>query len=101
MFVGKGLDEQEPAGQLLGKMIEAMGLNRNDVVIAESIEQAEALQPQAIVEFSETRATHSPHHITTFHPSYLLKNPEAKKQTWEDLKLVVKTLGIKTPKKEK
>ena len=31
--------------------------------------------------------------IPTFHPAYLLRNPDAKRATWEDLKLVLKLLA--------
>ncbi len=37
--------------------------------------------------------------IPTFHPSYLLRNDEAKKPCWEDLKLVLKELGRELPKR--
>ena len=35
----------------------------------------------------------------TFHPAYLLRNPPAKKDTWQDLQMVMKRLGLKLPKK--
>jgi DNA polymerase len=31
--------------------------------------------------------------MPTFHPSYLLRNPEKKKETWEDIKMVMGRLG--------
>ncbi|MEK6726507.1 MAG: uracil-DNA glycosylase [Deltaproteobacteria bacterium] len=31
--------------------------------------------------------------MPTFHPSYLLRNPEKKKDTWEDIKMVIARLG--------
>lgn len=31
--------------------------------------------------------------MPTFHPSYLLRNPAAKREVWEDMKLVLKKLG--------
>jgi DNA polymerase len=37
--------------------------------------------------------------IPTFHPSYLLRDEEAKKPCWEDLKLVLKELGRELPKR--
>jgi len=36
--------------------------------------------------------------LTTFHPSYLLRNPPAKKEAWEDLKILAHALGIEIPK---
>ena len=37
--------------------------------------------------------------IPTFHPSYLLRNEEAKKPCWDDLKVVLKELGRELPKR--
>ena len=37
--------------------------------------------------------------ICTYHPAYLLRNPSAKANTWEDLKLVMAELGMEVPKK--
>jgi DNA polymerase len=33
--------------------------------------------------------------MCTYHPSYLLRNPSAKKQVWEDMKLFMAELGVK------
>ncbi len=35
--------------------------------------------------------------MPTFHPAYLLRNPPAKKPFWEDLKEVMRRLGLKAP----
>jgi DNA polymerase len=35
--------------------------------------------------------------MPTFHPAYLLRNPPAKGDAWEDLKQVMRLLGLKTP----
>ena len=32
--------------------------------------------------------------MTTFHPAYLLRNPAAKRETWEDIKQVMRKLGM-------
>ena len=32
--------------------------------------------------------------MPTFHPAYILRNPESKKEFWDDLKLVMEVLGI-------
>ncbi len=32
--------------------------------------------------------------LCTYHPSYLLRNPAAKKDVWEDMKILMKELGI-------
>ena len=31
--------------------------------------------------------------MPVFHPAYLLRNPKAKREVWEDLKLVMRRLG--------
>ncbi|MBK9118338.1 MAG: uracil-DNA glycosylase [Phycisphaerales bacterium] len=35
--------------------------------------------------------------MPTFHPAYLLRNPPAKKEAWEDLQQVMGLLGLQTP----
>jgi uracil-DNA glycosylase family 4 len=37
--------------------------------------------------------------LATYHPAYLLRNPEAKKDVWEDMKLLLREMGIELPKK--
>jgi len=32
--------------------------------------------------------------VVTWHPAYLLRNPAAKREAWEDIKLVLRTLGL-------
>lgn len=32
--------------------------------------------------------------ICTYHPAYLLRNPSAKKQAWDDLKLLMREMGV-------
>ncbi len=119
-----------PSGQLLGKMIEAMGLRREDVYIvsiendaatscaAELSRQIQSVQPKIVValgdfaarvllqtdqSFTELRgglkryATLSV--MPTFHPSHLLKTPEAKREAWADLLVVARELGITVPKR--
>jgi DNA polymerase len=139
MFVGEapGADEDlqgEPfvgrAGQLLTRIIEAIGMTRGDVYIAnvikcrppgnrnpepDEVEQCEpflfrqidAVKPKVIVALGKFAAqsllkTNDP--ITrirgreyvyrsailmpTYHPAYLLRNPSAKREVWEDMKRV-------------
>jgi uracil-DNA glycosylase len=139
MFVGEapGADEDiqgEPfvgkAGQLLTKIIEAIGLSRAEVYIANVIKcrppgnrnpepdevaqcepflfrQVDTVKPKVIVALgkfaaqcllrSETpisrlRGQEFPYRdavlIPTFHPAYLLRNPSAKREVWEDMKRV-------------
>ena len=139
MFVGEapGADEDiqgEPfvgrAGQLLTKIIEAIGLSRSDVYIANVIKcrppqnrnpeqdevetcepflfrQIDVIEPKVIVALGTFAArgllrTLDPISrlrgrvfeyrgaklIPTFHPAYLLRNPAAKRDVWEDMKLV-------------
>jgi uracil-DNA glycosylase len=140
MFVGEapGADEDEQgepfvgrAGQLLTKIIEAIGLTRADVYIANVIKcrppnnrapepdevatcepflfkQIDAIRPKVIVALG----THAAHAllkvdttiskmrgqvfefrggaklIPTFHPAYLLRSPDRKRDVWEDMKKV-------------
>ena len=139
MFVGEapGRDEDEQglafvgrAGQLLTKIIEAMGRKREDVFIANVLkcrppnnrnpeadevascipfleEQIRLVAPKAIVTLGtfaaqavlETdepigrlrgrwRAARGTRVMPTFHPAFLLRSPERKKDVWEDMKLV-------------
>ena len=32
--------------------------------------------------------------IVTYHPSYLLRNPPAKKDTWEDIQILMREMGL-------
>jgi DNA polymerase len=36
--------------------------------------------------------------LATWHPAYLLRQPEAKRDTWEDMKLVLQRLGRPLPR---
>jgi len=35
--------------------------------------------------------------ICTYHPAYLLRNPSAKRQVWEDMQMLMARMGIKLP----
>ena len=35
----------------------------------------------------------------TYHPAYLLRDPRQKKETWKDLQMVMKYLGLTAPAK--
>lgn len=37
--------------------------------------------------------------MVTYHPSYLLRNPAAKKDTWEDIQLLMREMGLPIEKK--
>lgn len=148
LFIGEGPGEEEDkqgipfvgrAGQLLTKMIEAMGLKREEVYIANVIKcrppnnrdpepdeieacmpylkaQISFIQPEVIIalgKFASQALTGSPTPITkmrghwysfediplmpTYHPSYLLRQQGQKKYAWEDLKKVMKRLGMPIP----
>jgi DNA polymerase len=137
MFVGEapGADEDTQgipfvgrAGQLLTKIIEAIGLSRDDVYIANVIkcrppenrnpdpdevatcepflfQQIDAIQPKVIVAlgtFAAKTLLRSQDSISrlrgrtydyrgaklipTFHPAFLLRSPDRKRDTWEDMK---------------
>ena len=139
MFVGEAPGEEEDkrgepfvgrAGQLLTKIIEAIGLTRDQVYIANVIKcrppgnrnpegdeveqcepflfrQIEVIKPRVIVPLGKFAAqsllkTTDPitrlrgrqfeyrgaQLIPTFHPAYLLRNPSAKREVWEDMKKV-------------
>ncbi len=145
VFVGEapGADEDEQglpfvgrAGQLLTKIINAMGLERNDVYICNILkcrppgnrnpmpdeirlcepylkEQLQLISPQIICALGSFAAktllkTETPittlrgrFHVyegiklmPTYHPAYLLRNPSAKKQVWEDVQLIMKELEL-------
>jgi DNA polymerase len=139
MFVGEAPGEEEDqrgepfvgrSGQLLTKIIEAIGLSRDQVYIANVIKcrppnnrnpepdevaacepflfrQIDVIKPAVIVPLGKFAAqcllkTTDPITrlrgrrfdyrgttlIPTFHPAYLLRNPSAKREVWEDMKLV-------------
>ena len=143
MFVGEapGRDEDlqgvpfvGAAGQLLTKMILAMGLKREEVYICNVLkdrppgnrtplpeemaaclpfleEQVRIVQPSVIcvlgavaaralvgpdISISRIRGQVLSYQgiplVPTFHPAYLLRNPTAKKDVWEDLKRVKRLL---------
>lgn len=140
MFIGEapGLDEDrqgEPfvgkAGQLLTRMIAAMGLRRDEVYIANIVKcrppknrdpepdevascepflhrQIDAIGPRLIVALGnfaaktllrtttgitrlrgEFRSYQGVPLMPTFHPAYLLRNPDGKKLVWKDLQAVM------------
>ena len=150
MFIGEGPGEQEDlqgrpfvgkAGQLLDKMIEAMGLQRSEVYIANVVKcrppgnrnpepdeiascspflfrQVELIRPEVIValgkfaaqtllqtdaRISALRGKFHPFRgaklMPTFHPAYLLRNPESKREAWSDLRQVAGELRIEIPKR--
>ena len=35
--------------------------------------------------------------LVTYHPSYLLRNPSAKKQVWDDMQMLLKEMGLPVP----
>jgi DNA polymerase len=37
--------------------------------------------------------------VATYHPAYLLRNPSAKVDVWEDMKMMLADMGIEVPKK--
>jgi uracil-DNA glycosylase family 4 len=143
VFVGEspGADEDAQgrpfvgrAGQLLTKIIAAMGLRREEVYICNIlkcrppgdrnpqpeeiaacepflIRQIEAIRPRvlcALGGFAAHTLLKSEAPITflrgrfhayqgiplmpTYHPAYLLRNPGAKKQVWEDVQMIMKAL---------
>ncbi|HMI83364.1 MAG TPA: uracil-DNA glycosylase family protein [Polyangiaceae bacterium] len=131
-FVGK-------AGQLLDRMIAAMGYARDDVYVCNIVkcrppnnrkpepdemgkcmpylrEQLELVSPKVIVALGATavegllgagggitrlrgqwKLYRAIPVMPTFHPAYLLRSPEAKRDVWADLQAVLKHLGRSPP----
>jgi DNA polymerase len=148
-FVGEGPGQDEDAqglpfvgkaGQLLDRMIEAMGFLRDEVYVCNVVkcrppdnrkpeveemaacmpylrEQLELLAPRVIVALGATalqglfgttegivrargkwRSLHGQFDVMpTFHPAYLLRNPAAKREVWEDLQEVLRHIGRSAP----
>lgn len=152
VFVGEGPGADEDAqgypfvgkaGQLLDRMIDAMGFSRDDVYVCNIVkcrppknrkpepdematcrpylaEQLELLNPNVIVALGATavegllgigggitrlrgkwrlyqgRVAVMP----TFHPAYLLRTPEAKRDVWQDLQEVLRHMGRPVPGKK-
>jgi uracil-DNA glycosylase family 4 len=152
VFVGEGPGYEEDqqgrpfvgaAGQLLTKIVQAMGLVREDVYIGNIIKcrppgnrnpapdeieaclpylerQLKAIQPEYICALGAVAARtllnteapisrlrgrlHSYGTITlmpTFHPAYLLRNPDKKRDVWEDIQVLMREMGLKKPAPEK
>ncbi len=38
--------------------------------------------------------------VVTYHPSYLLRRPDAKREVWEDLQMLMKEMGLKPPERK-
>jgi DNA polymerase len=38
--------------------------------------------------------------LVTYHPSYLLRNPSAKKYVWEDMQMLLKEMGLQVPNRQ-
>lgn len=143
VFVGEGPGEEEDrrgepfvgrAGQLLDRMLAAIGLDRSRVYIANVVKcrppgnrtplpdeaaeclpflrgQIEAIRPRILCALGAHAAqsllgTQTPVSrlrgkplnvgerplVVTYHPAYLLRNPAAKRQAWEDLKFLRRLL---------
>jgi DNA polymerase len=155
VFVGEGPGFEEdkqglafvgPAGQMLTKMIVAMGLAREEVYICNVVkcrppgnrtptadeilacnpylrEQLEIIAPEMIVALGapasktllhstdaigKLRGRYHEYYISgtrgvgpavpvmpTYHPAYLLRDPSEKRKTWQDLQMVMETLGLR------
>jgi uracil-DNA glycosylase len=149
VFVGEGPGHDEDvqglpfvgrAGKLLTQMIEAMGLQREDVYICNIVKcrppenrtpaddevatcspylyrQLDAIAPKAIVCLGAVAAQtllgtkdsisryrgvwfdfRNAKLLATYHPAYLLRNPNAKGEVWKDLQKVMTLLGLKARK---
>ena len=145
VFVGEGPgydeDQQgEPfvgaAGQLLTKIIQAMGLHREDVYICNIIKcrppgnrnpeideisactpflkrQLQSISPEficALGSFAAQTLLESTTPISrlrgrfydcmgarlipTYHPAYLLRNPQKKRDVWQDMQMLMRAMGL-------
>ena len=152
LFIGEAPGQEEDlqarpfvgrAGQLLAKMIEAMGKTREDVYIANVIKcrppenrspekeeittcepfltmQIQAIRPEIICALGNIAAQtllKTKQGITslrgkfykfmgiklypTFHPAFLLRNPNMKDDSWKDLKVIMRELGWPMPRRQK
>lgn len=150
MFVGEGPGADEDAqglpfvgrgGQLLNNMINAMGLKREEVYIANIVKcrppqnrtpepdeahtcspflfkQIDVVRPKVIVALGQTAVTYLTGEkrplsgwrgtvhplrgtklIVTYHPAFLLRDPNQKKHAWADLQIAMRELGLKLPAK--
>jgi DNA polymerase len=148
MFVGEGPGADEDAsglpfvgrgGQLLNNMINAMGLKREQVYIANVVKcrppanrtpepdeahtcspflfrQIDVVRPQVIVALGQTAVTYLTGEkrslanwrgtvhplrgtklIVTYHPAFLLRDPNQKKHAWADLQIAMRELGLTPP----
>ncbi len=149
VFVGEGPGHHEdqtglpfvgPAGQLLDRMIAAMGYDVAEVYVCNVVkcrppenrtpladeaaacapfleEQLRIVAPRAIVALGRSateglglmpadgrqwRGTLRSYQgipvMPTYHPAFLLRSPQFKKQVWDDLKVVMAHLGRPTPR---
>lgn len=149
VFVGEGPGREEDevglpfvgeAGRLLTKIIQAMGLSREEVYICNVVkcrpprnrdpeedevetclpflkEQLKLIRPEVICALGrvaaqallgrEFKITSERGHwysfmdislMPTYHPAYLLRNPSAKRQVWEDVQKIMKHMGLEVKK---
>ena len=148
VFVGEGPGFEEdqqgrpfigPAGQLLTRIIQAIGLSRDQVYICNIVKcrppgnrnpepdeieacvpflrrQLKAIAPEyvcALGTFAARTLIGSSASISrlrgrfydimgfrlmaTYHPAYLLRNPEKKRDVWEDMKRLMHAMGLPPP----
>jgi DNA polymerase len=151
MFIGEAPGAEEDrqgrpfvgrAGKLLTRIIESIGLKREDVYIGNILkcrppsnrnplpeeierclpylmEQIGMIRPGVIctlgkfasqtllsskTPISRLRGEFHDFHgiklMPTYHPAFLLRNPSAKKEVWEDMKKIAAELGIEIPKRD-
>jgi uracil-DNA glycosylase family 4 len=149
MFVGEGPGADEDVsglpfvgrgGQLLNNMIQAMGLKREQVYIANVVKcrppgnrtpepdeahtcspflfkQIDVVGPKVIVALGQTAVTYLTGEkrplsawrgvthpfrggaklVVTYHPAFLLRDPNQKKHAWADLQIAMRELGLELP----
>lgn len=78
-----------------------------DILQPEYIVCAGSVAAQALLETGETigklrgrfHTYRGSKVLATYHPSYLLRNPDAKKFVWQDMQMLLAEMGIELPKK--
>lgn len=79
-----------------GFLIKQLEIIRPEIVVALGTFAAKTLL-KTDLPISKLRGRFHDYHgiklMPTFHPAYLLRNPEKKKETWEDIKMVMARLG--------
>jgi DNA polymerase len=92
-------DECETCSPFLMRQIEAIGpkaIVALGAVAAKTLLAINAPMSELRGRWYDFRGTKL---AVTYHPAFLLRDPRQKKETWKDLQMVMKDLGLKAPEK--